>query len=390
MNERAKHPTDRQIDDARLAEELLHARHDIEDPFVAAVKGTRMAMVVTDPRQEDNPIIFANDAFCRLTGYEHDELIGHNCRILQGPDTNERETRKLRRAVEQEKDVHVELMNYRKDGTPFWNSLFMSPVRNAKGEVIFFFGSQLDVSEKKRAESNLHSVNDELLETKTLLEQQIDDRTAELMRLLSQRSKLVNELDHRVKNNLQIINSLLGFELRRDLGPEARELLNRLHQRIDALGLAHKDQHNKDAIGYFRVDKFIRVLASKIVSSQPDGVRREPVYDLEKITLPIGKATPLSLALNEFLRALLANPGDGTEGEHELRISAYSRNEMLMIDVAFPQLTRDACNDAVHSVEAWTMRLVENQLDARITFPEEEMAGCGMRITMPLNGTTHA
>lgn len=371
-----------------MAEQLLFDRHEVGDPFAAAIKGTRMSMIVTDPRQEDNPIIFANNAFCRLTGYEHDELIGQNCRFLQGPETSEREVLRLRRAVEREEDVHVELMNYRKDGTPFWNSLFISPVRDSEGKVIFFFGSQIDVSEKKQTEFDLHTVNDELRETKTLLEQQIDDRTAELMRLLTQRSRLVNELDHRVKNNLQLINSLLGFELRRDLGEEARELVNRLHQRIDALGLAHKDQHNKDAIGYFRVDTFIRVLVGKILGSHTAWAR-EPEYHLEEVSLPIGKAAPLSLALNEFLRSLLehAAPLEGTGAK--LRISARSRNEMLIIDVASVALSRDACSRAVGSVEDWTMRLAENQLNAKIEFPEDN-SECGMRLTMPLNGLHHA
>lgn len=383
-----KRPTERQIDDARLAERLLYDRREAGDPFAAAVHGTRMAMVVTDPRQDDNPIIFANDAFCRLTGYEHDELIGRNCRLLQGPETSERDVRNLGAAVKNRQDIHVELMNYRKDGTPFWNSLFISPVRNSAGEVIYFFGSQLDVSHKKQTEFDLHSVNDELRETKTLLEQQIDDRTAELMRLLTQRSKLVNELDHRVKNNLQLINSLLGFELRRDLGGEAREVVARLHHRIDALGMAHKDQHNKDAVGTFRVDNFIRVLVGKILASH-ETWQPEPHYELEEISLPIGKAAPLSLALNEFVRALLVHSDESPDDAAQLTVAAKMRNEMMELTAASRHLTSDSCDRAIKSVESWTRLLLENQLCARLEFIEGD-EGCGMRITMPLNGMAHA
>lgn len=389
MTDRRKRPTERQIDDARIAERLLYDQHDIGDPFAAAIHGTRMSMIVTDPRQDDNPIIFANPAFCRLTGYEHDEIIGQNCRFLQGPETSGREIARLREAVEAETDAHVELMNYRKDGTPFWNSLFVSPVRNANGEVVFFFGSQLDVSLKKQTEFDLHSVNDELRETKTLLEQQIDDRTAELMRLLAQRSKLVNELDHRVKNNLQLINSLLGFELRNDLGDEARDLANRLHQRVDALGLAHRDQHNKDAIGSFRVDNFIRVLISKILVQHPRW-HREADYDLENISLPIGKAAPLSLALNEAVRALLkgADESGGTEDGAKLVVSAHSRGENMELKIASTKLASHVCTRALSTVESWTVKLLENQLDADIDTFDDDL-GCGMRILMPKNGLHH-
>ncbi|WP_099866765.1 PAS domain-containing protein [Pararhizobium haloflavum] len=385
MTDRRQKPTEGQIDNAKLAEQLLYSKHETGDPFAAAIRGTRMAMIVTDPRQEDNPIIFANDSFCRLTGYHHDELIGRNCRFLQGPETNPRDIAALNRAVEREEDVHVEIMNYRKDGTPFWNSLFISPVRNDDGEVVFFFGSQLDVSNKKQTEFALHSVNDELRETKTLLEQQIDDRTAELMRLLAQRSRLVNELDHRVKNNLQLISSLLGFELRNDLGEEARELVTRLHQRVDALGLAHRDQHNKDAIGYFRVDNFIRVLIGKILV-QHEQWEREPRYALDQISLPIGKAAPLALALNEFVRALLGGVDSSPAGDNLLIISATTRNGRLLITISSRNLVRSACQDALDAVEPWTVKLLEKQLNAQIDFVDDDNS-CGVVLTMPVNGT---
>lgn len=388
MSHRRESPSESQIADARVTESILSARHAAGDPFAAAVRSTRMAMIITDPRQHDNPIIFANDAFSRLTGYHHDELIGRNCRLLQGPDTNRGTVRKLARAMQKGEDVHVEILNYRKNGTPFWNSLFVSPVRDKKGEVVFFFGSQLDVSEKKQNEIDLHSVNDELRETRSLLEQQIDDRTGELMRLLAQRSRLVNELDHRVKNNLQIIGSLLAFELRRDLGPEARELVTRFQERVDALGLAHRDQHNKDAVGYFGVDTFIRTLVGKILMQQPSWVR-EPNYDIEAVSLPIGKAAPLSLALNEFVRALLSNSEyDPAAQPSQLSVSAKCRNDMLSITVASSRLTSNACRLALDTIEDWTMKLFERQLDARIELIEDS-DNCGMTILLPVDGTSH-
>ena len=80
-------PTKEPVDAWRMTE-MLHAEHGKGDPFAAAIRATRMAMLITDPRQPDNPIVFANEAFLRLTGYERDEVIGQNCRFLQGPDTD--------------------------------------------------------------------------------------------------------------------------------------------------------------------------------------------------------------------------------------------------------------------------------------------------------------
>ncbi len=117
------------------------------DPFAAAVRATRMPMIVTDPRQFDNPIVFANDAFLKLTGYSRLEVNGRNCRFLQGPDTDPAAIARIRQAVRDEVDVRVDLLNYRKDGSTFHNALFMGPVRDATGQVVYFFASQLDVSE---------------------------------------------------------------------------------------------------------------------------------------------------------------------------------------------------------------------------------------------------
>ncbi|WP_407524171.1 hybrid sensor histidine kinase/response regulator [Methylobacterium oryzisoli] len=127
--------------------------HDI---FFAAVETTRMPMIVTDPHQPDNPIIFANRAFIRMTGYDRDELIGHNCRFLQGPDTDRDTIAEVRSAIAEHREFATEILNYRKDGSTFWNALFVSPVFNRSGDLVYFFGSQLDVSRRRDAEESLH------------------------------------------------------------------------------------------------------------------------------------------------------------------------------------------------------------------------------------------
>jgi PAS domain S-box-containing protein len=126
------------------------------DMFFAAVETTRMPMIVTDPHQPDNPIIFANNAFLRMTGYGRDELVGHNCRFLQGPETDRDTVDEIRLAIANSREFATEILNYRKDGSTFWNALFISPVFNKAGEVVYFFGSQLDVSRRRDAEIALY------------------------------------------------------------------------------------------------------------------------------------------------------------------------------------------------------------------------------------------
>ncbi|WP_062210273.1 hybrid sensor histidine kinase/response regulator [Aureimonas sp. AU12] len=125
------------------------------DIFFAAVETTRMPMTVTDPRQSDNPIVFANKAFLQMTGYTREEIVGHNCRFLQGVDTDPATVDEVREAIKHRREMATEILNYRKDGTSFWNALFISPVYDPQGNLVYFFGSQLDVSRRRDAEDAL-------------------------------------------------------------------------------------------------------------------------------------------------------------------------------------------------------------------------------------------
>lgn len=129
-----------------------HAGHDI---FFAAVQMSRMPMILTDPHQTDNPIVFANQAFENLSGYALSELLGRNCRFLQGPATNQDTVARIRQNLSNREDVHEDIFNYRKDGSAFWNALFISPVFDPSGALLYFFASQLDVTKRREAEAVL-------------------------------------------------------------------------------------------------------------------------------------------------------------------------------------------------------------------------------------------
>jgi len=122
--------------------------------FFAAVEMTRMPMLITDPRQEDNPIVFANGAFVDLTGYTEQEILGRNCRFLQGPGTDRATVAELHRAVEEQRAVAVDLLNYKADGTPFWNALFFGPIFDQDGTLLYFFASQMDISERRTSQES--------------------------------------------------------------------------------------------------------------------------------------------------------------------------------------------------------------------------------------------
>lgn len=120
--------------------------------FFAAVEMTRMPMILTNPRQPDNPVVFANKAFLDLTGYEEREILGRNCRFLQGAHTDREHVAQLREAVAANQPISLEILNYKRDGTPFWNAVFIGPVSNTDGELLYFFASQLDVTKRREAQ----------------------------------------------------------------------------------------------------------------------------------------------------------------------------------------------------------------------------------------------
>ena len=129
-----------------------HSGHDV---FFAAVQMTRMPMCLSDPSTPDNPLVFVNRAFLEMTGYEEAEVIGRNCRFLQGPHTDPGMVRRIARALEAREDLAIELFNYRRDGTGFWNALYISPVFDRQGKLIYHFASQMDVTRRREAESML-------------------------------------------------------------------------------------------------------------------------------------------------------------------------------------------------------------------------------------------
>ena len=116
-----------------------------EAALFASIEQSPIATVVTDPRRPDNPIVAANAAFSRLTLYSREEIIGRNCRFLAGRDTDPAGSTVLREAVAAARPAITEILNYRKDGSAFWNAVMVAPVFGPDGSVTHFLGSQVDV-----------------------------------------------------------------------------------------------------------------------------------------------------------------------------------------------------------------------------------------------------
>ncbi|WP_135822403.1 PAS domain S-box protein [Halostella litorea] len=120
-----------------------------------AIEAAPIGITLSDPDQADNPLIYVNEQFQELTGYDADEALGHNCRFLQGENTSEAPVAEMRRAIDAAEPVSVELRNYRKDGTEFWNRVSIAPVEDEAGRISNYVGFQQDVSDRVEATRQL-------------------------------------------------------------------------------------------------------------------------------------------------------------------------------------------------------------------------------------------
>lgn len=332
-------------------------------------------MVITDPRQPDDPIVFANDAFLSLSGYERHEILGRNCRFLQGPGTDREEVDRMRRALAAGEGVEVELLNYRKDGSTFWNALVISPVRDEAGAVLHHFASQSDVSDKKAAQAALAGANE-------TLEGEVARRTRDLQRALEQKSILLHEVDHRVKNNLQVVTSLMLLKARRIGDERAQAVLHTMAERIGALAAAHRLLYPADDVRGFDVEEFVRELAGDLVAAHGEGrVRLDLAVD--PVRVGAAKATPLALLVHELLSNALrfAFPG-GRPGR--LSVAATKLGSEFRIVVEDDGVGMDGGAGTEESFGRTLIDMVVRQLRARIAF-EDARPGTRAVVMMPLD-----
>ena len=179
---------------------------DRKELAAIAFERTRMPMVITDARRTDKPIVLANHAFLELTGYSAAEVSGRNCRFLQGEATSRVALAEVRAAITEEREVSVELLNYRKNGSTFWNRLHLSPVHDDDGQLLYYFGSQIDVTALRHVQT-----------------------------LEASERRLLLEVDHRARNVLAVVTGIVRLTRANDLAGYVAAV----QERVAALSRAH-------------------------------------------------------------------------------------------------------------------------------------------------------
>lgn len=231
--------------------------------FMQAVRHARLAFCLTDPHRPGNPIVYANRAFLDLTGYSRDEVVGRNCRFLQGPETDAADVARVSGLLRQGEVGTVELVNYRRDGSAFVNALQIGPIHDADGNVRLFFGSQLDVTKEREAERHAR-------------------RLAEA------------EMRHRLMNIISIMSVLVRLTGREELDADTQ--ISRINERLQAVGKAHLLALTESADG---APSLSEIAAVVLKAYAPRG-QESFALDGPELTVAADNITSLTLALHEL------------------------------------------------------------------------------------------
>ncbi len=266
----------------------------------AALARLPLALTLSNPRLADNPLIFANEAFEDLTGYRRRDIIGRNCRFLQGEATEPDRIAELSRAIGAGEDVTVELTNYRADGTPFRNQLSIAPIKDEAGEVVLFLGIQRDLTD--------------------------EDVQADLLAQLA-------EIQHRVKNHLAMIVGLIRLQAGAEGAAADYDMLAR---RVEALQLLYQELSTGGVSTASSDEVPLGAYVSRIAAAIGHLDGRQGVrinVSAEEVTVSAEIAGRVGLLLSEALTNAFRHAFDGRDiGMVETRLQRLS-NDVVRLQI---------------------------------------------------------
>jgi PAS domain S-box-containing protein len=265
------------------------------------------SMVLSDPREADNPLVFVNDAFVRETGYSEEEAVGRNCRFLQGPDTNPAHVEAIKSAIGEEREIAVDILNYRKDGTSFINRLLIAPIFSDQDpkELIAYLGIQ------------------------TAQVEDGDATRADELRLR------IQELQHRVKNHLSMVLSLVRLDQRKN-SPE--EVVANLTRRVASLGSLYDELASAGPASAGVGSDVVPLGAylSRICATTQDLTdpgRIAVNVDVDLVDVSGQTATQVGMFVSEVLNNSLQHAFDEEENG-EVRVRLEDQGETLLVSIA--------------------------------------------------------
>jgi PAS domain S-box-containing protein len=268
----------------------------------AALAKVPLALVLTNPNLPDNPIVYANRSFERITRYAMEAIVGRNCRFLQGEETDPAHARMIREAIEHERDISIDIVNYRADGTKFLNRLMITPLYDGENQLQCFLGVQRDMSEGQD------------------LAVSTEDDAASL-----KLDAALGEIQHRVKNHLAMIIGMIRMQARVKTSEDA---FNALARRIESLQLLYQEMTEAGITSTQARQVALGAYVSRIAATigHLDGrVSVRINVDCDAIEVNVERAARIGLLFSELLTNALKHAFKGRDsGLVEARLKMLS------------------------------------------------------------------
>ena len=284
------------------AEQQVEAVQQQGGIFVQAVAATRVPMMVADATLPGNPVIFANGAFLDMSGYTMDEVLGQEPHFLDGPDTDPATILRFKAALTDQRDETLEVLQYRKDGSTLWATLFVGRWADQNGQIVHHFLSFLDITRRCEAEDDLRRLTRDLERRVAERTQDLTAANARLSRLLTENDVLLREVDHRAKNSLAIASSMLIAQAYQQADPAVRALFLDTQERLGAMAHAHNLLSKSRDPRQIGLAPYLQDLCASLMAAtgKNTGIRIEVQAD-ESIRILADQAIALGLVVNELV-----------------------------------------------------------------------------------------
>ncbi|MDQ2055015.1 MULTISPECIES: PAS domain S-box protein [Halobellus] len=328
-----------------------------------AIDKAETPLTLTDPNTADNPMVYVNEAFKDLCGYSEDELLGQNCRMLQGPDTDQETVDALRRAVDEEEPITVEIRNCRKDGTLFWNELTVTPVYDTEGRLVRYLGTQREITDRKEREQHL----------------QVLDRV----------------LRHNLRNDMNVIQGLADT-IRTDaadpISTRAESIIDKSEQLLNtaekqrAITNVLLERPTNDPV---EVDVLVERVIGMVEEEYPEA---SIAVDCSG-ERPVVPSPRIGLALEELVTNALEH---SDRPAPTVEVSVTRHGEQIRIDVVdegprIPEMERQVSTQGEEvdplyhgsGLGLWLVHWIVTRADGTVSFEQNEPRGNRVRIELP-------
>ena len=347
--------------------------------IVHAIDEAPIGITLADPSLPDEPLVYVNEAFERVTGYPTDYVRGRNCRFLQGPDTDPATVAEMRQAIEREEPVTVVVRNYRKDGSPFWNEVTIAPIYEEDGDLVHYVGFQSDVSERERAKRTAEKRAEALREERVALERVLERVNG----VLSDVGRaLVEETDRRAieRRVCETVVSARGYGAAWIAGTNAPGTRIQLHESAGLLADAGTD---------WSVDQLPDAVARAIDSGRVEGTGLDPGSVADVGLNPIGcrrmVVVPLVYKQTSYgLLAVYSEDADSLDRREEVLFESIGRMVASGLNAVETTriLTVDRVTELVFEIQdtSFPLSAVADKLDDSVEY---------VGLTEGVSGGTH-